>query len=133
MNSPDVDGLTFRQWIDEAKRAEDKWIRTLWCQQQGLLANHLDWTLLRPYLLEKSIFEMPVLVVHDQAYPTKIKVGTLLGCKIGPSVVEVVAMPTRKRLRLAVVEGPEAHRKVFEWKRDLLLPFWVEDRQRRLF
>ena len=63
-----------------------------------------------------------------------VNVGDYLGCAVGhrPSVVQVIAMPTRKRIRLQIVEGPRAG-DTFEWKRDLLLPFWADGRQRRLF
>ena len=69
---------------------------------------------------------------EQQSY--SVTVGDYLGCAVGraPSVVEVVGMPTRKRLRLEVVSGPRVETK-FEWKRDLLLPFWNDGRQRRLF
>ena len=40
--------------------------------------------------------------------------------------------PDDKRLRLRVVDGPRIGNS-FEWKRDLLLPFWADGRQRRLF
>ena len=73
-----------------------------------------------------KLYEQPVRVIHDYGYVNSVKVGDFLACAVGTvsSIVEVVAMPTRKRLRLHVVEGPRVGN-TFEWKRDLLLPFWA--------
>ncbi len=124
--------MTFGEWIREAASEEERAIRYLWCEQQSYLAVYLDYEFLRPFY--GRIYEQPVLVIHDYGYVNSVTVGDYLGCAVGrtPSVVEVVAMPTRKRLRLEVVSGPRVETK-FEWKRDLLLPFWKDGLQRRLF
>ena len=124
--------MTFREWIRAAASAEERAIRYLWCEQQSYLAVHLDYKFLTPFY--DHIYEQPVLVIHDYGYVNSVAVGDYLGCAVGraTSEVEVVAMPTRKRLRLEVVSGPQVETK-FEWKRDLLLPFWQDGLQRRLF
>jgi len=130
---PTIHGdMTFREWIRAARTAEDQAIRYLWAEQQAYLSIHLDFKFIRRY--DGSPYEQPVLVIHDYGYVNSVKVGDYLGCAVGtaPSVVQVVALPTRKRLRLHIVEGPRVG-DTFEWKRDLLLPFWAEGRQRRLF
>jgi hypothetical protein len=115
-----------------ASSEEERAIRYLWAGQQAYLSVDLDFAFIDQYL--GRLYEQPVLVIHDYGYVSSVKVGDCLGCAVGtvPSVVRVIAMPTRKRLRLRVVEGPQLDN-TFQWKRDLLLPFWAHGRQRRLF
>ena len=130
---PRIQGdMTFREWIREASTEEDRAIRYLWAEQQAYLSIHLDLGFIRQF--DGQIYEQPVLVIHDYGYVNSVSVGDYLGCAVGtrPTVLEVLAMPTRKRLRLRIIEGPRAG-DTFEWKRDLLLPFWSDGRQRRLF
>ena len=125
-------GMTFREWIRAATTEENRAVRYLWAEQQAYLSIDLDFKFIRQY--DRSLYDQPVLVIHDYGYVDSVKPGDYLGCAVGtvPSVLQVIAMPTRKRLRLQVVEGPRLGN-VFEWKRDLLLPFWADGRQRRLF
>ena len=130
---PTIQGaMTFREWIRAAKTEEDRAIRHLWAEQQAYLSIHLDFQFIDRY--RGRPYEQPVLVIHDYGYVNSVTVGDYLGCAVGttPSVVEVIAMPTRKRLRFQVAAGPRV-KNTFEWKRDLLLPFWADGRQRRLF
>lgn len=124
--------MTFREWIRLADTEEDRAIRYLWCEQQSYLSIDLDSGFIKPYM--DRVYEQPVLVIHEYGYVNSVRVGDYLGCAVGtrPSVVRVVRMPTRKRLRLLVVDGPRKGNQ-FEWKRDLLLPFWADGHQRRLF
>ncbi len=130
---PTIQGdMTFREWIRAASTEEDRAMRHLWAEQQAYLSIHLDFEFIDRY--RGRLYEQPVLVIHDYRYVNSVKVGDYLACAVGtvPSVLEVIAMPTRKRLRLQVVQGPRAE-DTFQWKRDLLLPFWADGRQRRLF
>jgi hypothetical protein len=130
---PTIHGeMTFREWIRLAETEEDRAIRYLWCEQQAYLSLDLDDNFITSYFGQP--YEQPVLIIHEYGYVNSVRVGDYLGCAIGtrPSVVRVVRMPTRKRLRLRVVDGPREGNQ-FEWKRDLLLPFWADGHQRRLF
>ncbi len=130
---PSIHGdMTFREWICLATTEQDRAMRYLWAEQQAYLSLELDFAFMKPYY--GRVFEQPVLVIHDYGYVSSVGVGDFLGCAVGtrPSVVEVIAMPTRKRFRFRVVDGPRTDDS-FEWKRDLLLPFWADGRQRRLF
>ena len=130
---PTIQGnMTFREWTRLAETEEDRAIRHLWCEQQAYLSLDLDDNFITPYIGRP--YEQPVLIIHEYGYVYSVRVGDYLGCAVGtrPSVVRVVRMPTRKRLRLRVVDGPRAGNQ-FEWKRDLLLPFWADGHQRRLF
>ena len=124
--------MSFREWIRAATTEEDRAVRYLWAEQQAYLSIDLDFQFIGRY--RGRLYDQPVLVIHDYGYVNSVKVGDCLACAVGtvPSVVQVVAMPSRKRLRLHVVEGPRLEN-TFEWKRDLLLPFWADGRQRRLF
>ena len=123
--------MTFREWITAAKTEQDRAIRHLWAEQQAYLSIDLDFEFIDRY--HSRLYEQPVLVIHDYGYVNTVKASDYLGCAVGtaPSVLEVIAMPSRKRLRLRVVAGPRADN-TFEWKRDLLLPFWADGRQLRL-
>lgn len=123
---------TFREWIRLATTEEERAIRYLWAEQQAYLSIDLDGEFMKPYY--SRVYEQPVLILHDYGYVNSVKVGDYLGCAVGTrsSVVKVVKMPTRKRLRLRIVDGPNAGSS-FEWKRDLLLPFWGDGAQGRLF
>ena len=130
---PTIHGdMTFREWIQLADTEEDRAIRYLWAEQQAYLSIRLDRHFITPYL--DRPYEKPVLIIHEYGYVNSIRVGDYLGCAVGikPSVLRVVRMPTRKRLRLLVDDGPRVGDE-FEWKRDLLLPFWADGDQRRLF
>ncbi len=130
---PSIRGDTiFREWIRGATAEEERAVRILWTHEQAYLSIELDWRFIHQFA--GHIYEQPVLVIHDYGYVNSVKVGDYLGCAVGtrPSVLHVIAMPTRKRLRLQIVEGPRAG-DTFGWKRDLLLPFWADGRQRRLF
>jgi hypothetical protein len=124
--------MTFRQWIRTATTEENRAVRYLWAEQQAYLSIDLDFEFIRRY--DGRLYDQPVLVIHEYGYVNSVKVGDCLGCAVGtvPRVVKVVAMPTRKRLRFQVIEGPRVEN-TFEWKRDLLLPFWTDGRQGRLF
>ena len=130
---PSIEGnMNFREWIRAATTQQERAIRHLWCEQQAYLSIHLDLKFIPRY--RGRPYEQPVLVIHDYGYVNSVSVGDLLGSAVGlrPSVLQVIALPTRKRLRLRVVDGPRIGNS-FEWKRDLLLPFWADGRQRRLF
>ena len=101
--------MTFREWIRAARTEEDRAIRYLWAEQQAYLSIDLDLKFIGRY--DGRLYEQPVLVIHDFGYVNSVKVGDYLGCAVGtvPSVVQVVSMPTRKRLRLHIVEGPRSH------------------------
>ena len=134
MNSrPTIQGnMAFRQWICLANTQAECAIRHLWCEQQAYLSLNLDHDFITPYL--GRLYEQPVLIIHEYGYVNSVQPGDYLGCAVGtrPSVVRVVRMPNRKRLRLRVVDGPREGNE-FQWKRDLLLPFWADGHQRRLF
>ena len=130
---PTIQGdMTFQQWIRLAETEQDRAIRYLWAEQQAYLSLDLDDNFIRPFFGRP--YEQPVLIIHEYGYVNSVRVGDYLGCAVGswPSVVRVVRMPPRKRLRLLVVDGPREGNE-FEWKRDLLLPFWADGHQRRLF
>ncbi len=130
---PTIHGeMTFREWIRLATTEEDRAIRYLWAEQQAYLSIELDFNFIKPYY--GRVYEQPVLVLHDYGYVNSVRLGDYLGCAVGtrPSVSKVIQMPTRKRLRLQVIDGPREGG-CFEWKRDLLLPFWSDGAQGRLF
>ena len=130
---PTIQGeMTYREWIRLAETEEDRAIRYLWCEQQSYLSIDLDFDFIDPFL--GRVYDQPVLIIHEQGYVNSVRTGDYLGCAVGtrPSVVRIVRMPTRKRLRLLVVDGPRVGNE-FDWKRDLLLPFWADGLQRRLF
>ena len=126
--------LTFAKWLSDAEPGQEWAFRNAWYQEQAYLWIHLDYDGFKQY--RERLRQMPVLVIHDYGYVNSVRVGDYLGCAVGlsPSVLQVVSMPTRKKLNLQVVDGPQGAKKYpFPWKRDLLLPFWSDGRQRRLF
>ena len=112
--------ITFREMAEQTHR-EAFWLK--WAEQQTLLMIELDlmWTA----AFQGSPYDRPIQIDTDHPYPSSISVGDRLRCHVGrwPSLLEVVDKPTRKKVRLRVIEGPRPNHE-FTWTRDLMLPFY---------